>query len=156
QPQLPELLASCERLAGELGLERVGELLSLFRAIEADILDDDVRLRVQRTIARYAERQGDLEVAADFFKRVLEHNPSDLDTLAAMEGIYRRIENDEALYDINVRRAEIFSGKAGVELPQRLQAGALAARLGRRDEAVAAFERAWTLQPGHPEALAAL
>src|SRR5262249_34328083 len=82
--------------------------------------------------------------------------PENTDVLSALEGIYRQTGDLPALYDVIARRADVFSGDVAAELPLRAQQGELAVKLGRGEDAVAAYERVWSLRPGDPGALAAL
>lgn len=154
--QLAQLLDAYERLAATLGDERLGEVVALYRAIEPDVLDEEVRLRVQRTIARQAEACADSAGAIEYYRKVLDRAPDDLTSLTALERLYAANGDHQALYDITLRRAELATADSEQELLLRRQAGALAATLGRSEEAIAAYERVWTLRPGDPEGLAAL
>ena len=74
---------------------------------------------------------------------MLDRVPEDEDALAALEGIYRRAGDNEALYEILVRRAELARRRhRRPSASCRLQIGALAeSPLERLDEAIAAYER---------------
>jgi tetratricopeptide (TPR) repeat protein len=154
--QLGELLDAYERLADALGGEEPRNVVTLYRAIEDDVLNDDVRLRLARTVARRAETLGDGVLAAEYFRKVLDRAPDDVDVLSALERIYRGADNQPALLDVLLRRADLMGASPSVEAPLRLQIGALAVRLGRSDEAVTAYERVVALQPANPEAFTAL
>ncbi len=156
EAELPVLLDGYERLAAHLGPERGAEVVALYRTIEPDVLSDDVRVRLQRTIAAHAERAGDPALAGEYFRKVLERLPDDPAVLVALEGIYQQTNDLAPLNEIVLKRAELASGDGRQELPLRLQAAALAVDLGRPREAIAAFERVWELEPGHGDAFAAL
>ena len=148
EPELPALLDTYERLTG---LERVSDVAALYREISPDVLDEAVKLRLDRTIAEVALRDGDAATAADYHRRVLDRVPEDEDALEALEGIYRRAGDNESLYEILVRRAELAGGDAKAERELRLQIGALAeSPLERLEESIAAFERVLEISRERP------
>ena len=154
-PDLGRLLDNYERLALFPGSEHVIEIIDLYRAVEPDVLAEETRLRLQRAIAEHALGLGDLPLAIDYFSRIAERRPDDDAALAALERIYRQQEDLGSLYEVILRRADLAEApKAEVTL--RREAGSLAARLARKEEAIAAWERVWTLQPGDAETVAAL
>ncbi|HLK90742.1 MAG TPA: tetratricopeptide repeat protein [Polyangia bacterium] len=144
EPELPALLDAYERLSGP---RRAAEVIALYRDISPDVLDEGLKLRLDRTIATAAAGQGDATTAADYYRRILDRVPDDAATLAALDTIYRGTGDAEALYEILLRRAELAQDP-GTEAALRLQIGELAeTRLGRIDEAIAAFERVLELSP---------
>jgi tetratricopeptide (TPR) repeat protein len=152
--ELASLLDTFERLTG---LERVSEVAALYREISPDVLDEAVKLRLERTIAEVALRDGDTVLAADYHRRVLDRIPDDEDALEALEGIYRKSGDSDALYEILVRRAELVGADAKAERDIRLQLGALAETpLGRLDEAIAAYERVLEISGSDRDAAQAL
>lgn len=154
-PDLGRLLDNYERLALAAGIENVIEIIDLYRAVEPDVLAEETRLRVQRAIAEHALSLGDLPLSIDYFSRIAERRPDDDAALAALEQIYRQQENLASLYEVILRRADL-ADLPRTEVPLRREAGSLAVRLARKDEAIAAWERVWTLLPGDAEAVAAL
>ncbi len=157
EPELPALLDTYERLAGA---GRVPEVAALYRDISPDVLDEAVKLRLDRFIADAARVAGDAVGAADYYRRVLDRLPEDEAALAALDRIYREANDAEKLVEILVRRADIARDvrvDAAAEQRFRGQLGALAeAPLGRLDEAIAAFERVLELAPADREAREAL
>jgi golgin subfamily B member 1 len=156
EPQLGELLDAYERLTDALGGEHNRKLLDLYQTVEDEVLSDDLRLRIARTVARRAEVLGDEPLATTWYQKVLERAPDDGDVLTALERLYRRADDKPALLDILQRRADLAFDEAPVEAPLRLQIGALALGLARRDDAIAAYERVLVLKPGDEEAYNAL
>lgn len=154
-PGLPRLLEAYERLAGVIGPERVDEVVTLYRSVEPDVLNDDVRGRLQRAIASHAQARGEGTLAATYYRKILDRTPDDAAVLSSLEALYRAAGDGPSLYDVLQRRAEL-AGNPTQELPLRLQLGGLALELGRTDEAVAAYERVWALKPGETEAMNAL
>ena len=153
EPQLPSLLDSYERLAGE---ERTEDVISLFREIAPDVLDETVKTRLDRVIAEGALRLGDADLAAECYRRILDRAPDDAGALAALEQIYRQADDSSALYEILARQAELASDP-GTERRVRSQMGALAEqKLERPIEAMAAYERVFELARDDREAIFAL
>ena len=62
EPQLSSLLDAYERLAGE---EKTADVIALFREIAPDVLDENVKTRLDRVIAQGALRLGNAELAAE-------------------------------------------------------------------------------------------
>ncbi|HVU50065.1 MAG TPA: tetratricopeptide repeat protein [Polyangia bacterium] len=157
EAELPALLDAYERLAGAA---RVAEVAALYRDISPDVLDEAVKLRLDRFIAEAARAAGDAAGAADFYRRVLDRLPEDEAALAALDRLYREANDAERLVEILVRRADIARDvrvDAAAEQRFRGQLGLLAeAPLGRLDEAIAAFERVLELAPADREAREAL
>jgi tetratricopeptide (TPR) repeat protein len=153
EPELPALLDNFERLAGPL---LIGDVLALYREVSPDVLDETVKLRLDRTIADAASRQGDGALAIEYHRRVLDRVPDDDRALRALEDAYRNAGDNSALYDILVRRAELAQAPEA-EKPLRLQIGTLAeGPLARVDEAIAAYERVLEIAPTERDAALAL
>jgi tetratricopeptide (TPR) repeat protein len=152
EPELPGLLDGYERLAGP---GRLADVVALYREVTPDVLDEAVKLRLDRAIADGALHLGDRAVAAEYQRRVLDRVPEDDQALSALEGIYRDGGDDEALYDVLVRRAELAQAP-GAEQRLRVQLGTLAETLGRLDDAIAAYERVLEIAPRERDAAQAL
>jgi tetratricopeptide (TPR) repeat protein len=157
EPELPALLDAYEHLAGA---GRGAMVATLYRDISPDVLDEAVKLRLDRFIADAASTAGDTKAAADYYRRVLDRLPEDEAALAALDRIYRETNDAEALVEVLVRRADIARDvrvDAAAEQRFRGQLGQLAeAPLGRFDEAIAAYERVLELAPADREAREAL
>jgi tetratricopeptide (TPR) repeat protein len=156
EPGLGLLLDGYERLAGAA---RLGEVAALYREISPDVLDEGIKLRLDRFVAETARKQGDATVAGEYYRRVLDRVPEDDASLAALEQIYREGADAEALYEILGRRAERAqsAGDAAAEQRLRLQMGQLAEQpLGHVDEAITAYERVLEIAPRAKEAMDAL
>jgi tetratricopeptide (TPR) repeat protein len=154
-PELDRMLDAYERLAGVLGFDTIIEIVDLYRAVEPDILAETTRMRMQQTVAQYAIKLGDLPLATDYYNRIVERRPDDDGALAALENIYEQREENEQLYEVVLRRADLAQN-AKAELAKRRKAALLATKLGRKEDAIAAWERVWSTGGNHPEAVAAL
>ncbi len=157
EPELPTLLDAYERLAGGA---RGADVAALYRDISPDVLDEGIKLRLDRFIADAARALGDVAGAADYYRRVLDRLPEDEDALAALDRIYRETNDVEALCEILARRADLARDvrpDAVAEQRYRLQLGQLAEKpLGRREDAIAAYERVLELAPQDRDAREAL
>ena len=87
EPELSLLLDAYERLAGAA---RVGDVATLYREISPDVLDEAIKLRLDRFVAEAARRAGNTGGAAEYYRRVLDRIPEDDASLAALEEIYRQ------------------------------------------------------------------
>ena len=154
-PDLGHLLDNYERLALTPGSENTIEIVDLYRAVEPDVLAEETRMRLQRAVAEHALYLGDLPLAIDYFNRIAERRPDDDGALASLERIYRQQENLASLYEVILRRADL-ANTSQAEVVLRREAGTLATRLERKDEAIAAWERVCSMLPGDGEAVAAL
>ena len=152
-PQLPKLLDTYERLAGA---GRGADVIALYREIGPDVMDEQVRLRLDRAVAEEARRLGQTDLAADGYRRILDRVPDDAAALVALEGIYQEAGDEPALYDILLRRAELAADEPQAEKALRARLGALAESLGRADEAIVAYERVFELTPEDRAAQVAL
>jgi tetratricopeptide (TPR) repeat protein len=153
EPELPGLLDTYERLTGPT---RMSEATALYREISPDVLDEAVKLRLDRTIASTAATQGDATIAADYYRRILDRVPEDDSALAALERICRGSGDDAALYEVLVRRAELARDSA-TERGLRIQIGEVAeTKLERLDDAIAAYERVLEISPADRAAAQAL
>ncbi len=112
--------------------------------------------RLDRFVAEASRKGGDLEQAAEFYRRVLDRVPDDDVSLAALEQIYRDEGDTALLYEVLTRRAELAKDPT-VERGLRLQLGALGEKqLGRLEDAIASYERVVELSPREREASEAL
>ena len=135
EPELSTLLDSYERLAGP---ERLAEVTALYRELSPDVLDEAVKLRLDRTIAAAASKGGDAATAAEYHRRVLDRVPEDAHALQALEHIYRQEADVSALYEILVRRAELATGD-----PAQEQRCARRSAPWRRNRSGASTRRSW-------------
>ena len=156
EPQLGSLLDAYERLTDAVGGEEPKKLIDLYSMIEEDVLNDDVRLRLARTVAARGEGLGDDELATRWHRKVLERAPDDREVLSALERLYSKSGDQAALLDVLSRQADLVSDDPALEAPLRLRIGALAVELGKTQEAVVSYERVLARKPGDEEAYSAL
>lgn len=155
-PALGRLLDAYERLAGILGPEQAIEVIDLYRSVEPDVLDDEARKRLVAGVATRAVRLGERPLAIEYYRRLLGMVPDDVAALDALAQLYREAGDNEAWRDILQRKADLSGSRPADEAGLRAQIGALAEAAGRRDDAIAAFERVYALRPDDKDAVAAL
>jgi tetratricopeptide (TPR) repeat protein len=154
-PELDRLLDAYERLASALGQDTILDIVDLYRAIEPDILAETTRMRVQQTVAQYAIKLGDLPLATDYYNRIVERRPDDDSALAALESIYEERSENEQLYEVVLRRADLAQNAKAEQILRR-RAALLAQKLDRHEEAISAWERVLSMNIGNTEAVDAL
>ena len=159
EPELPEHLAALERLA--LARDRVNDLVKIYRELAPQILEPELQRRLYLDTADLARgKLGDLELARDYYRRVLDANPDDRRGLDALEALYRQTGEHAALREVLQRKADL-AGADGGDLDERRTALAEIAvlaeeKLDRRDDAVAAWEEILEVMPADAEAATAL
>jgi len=154
-PELDRLLDAYERLAVALGEDTILDIIELYRAVEPDILAETTRMRVQQSIAKHAIKLGDLPLATEYYNRIVERRPDDDGALESLEHIHQQTSDDEKLYDVLLRRADLAVTEKA-ELPLRRRVAQLARKLGRHEDAISEWERVWSIQSSNAEAVAAL
>ncbi len=162
EPELPEVIAEVDRLAGDLSRE--ADLVAIYREVADDVLDGAVQRRLYLDIADLAQAaQGDLELARTYYQRVLDAQADDARAMGALERIYKqrlaegRTADAAPLYDILSRKADLAVADVGERTAALAEMAALAAGpLARPDDAIAAWEQVLEAHPGHPEAVPAL
>jgi tetratricopeptide (TPR) repeat protein len=162
EPELPEVIAEVDRLAGDLSRE--ADLVAIYREVADDVLDGAVQRRLYLDIADLAQAaQGDLELARTYYQRVLDAQADDARAMGALERIYKqrlaegRTADAGPLYDILSRKADLAVADVGERTAALAEmAGLAAGPLARPDDAIAAWEQVLEAHPGHPEAVPAL
>jgi tetratricopeptide (TPR) repeat protein len=155
EPELDDILAGLERLAKSRGAE--DELARLYQDIEPDVLDGDIKLRLNLRVAQIAHGKADLATAREFFRRVVDTNATHDGAMTALEEIYAAREEWEPLLEIYLRRVEM----AGDDLDERekrlLQAARLCdEKLGRTQDAILSYEQLLEIAPANSEGARAL
>src|SRR5690606_14134956 len=130
---------------------RVAELL--LRRIDVET-DPEARVRLRKQLARtQAEHLGDVEAAIEAWRGALDEEPTDLESIAALEGLYENTERFGELEELIQRRLGIAETPAD-RIAARVRLARLAdQRLGRREEAIEQLREILEEDPGNPEAL---
>ena len=107
-------------------------------------------------LAVIEERLGRVADAALSYTKILGLDPSDAEALLAMDALYRRTERWEDLIGVYRKRIELAEDTAEREGLYAQMAGVYEEKLGKPDEATAAYREVLTLDPTSQLALGAL
>lgn len=147
-----DALDALARLEAEAGrFSRVAELLARRIDVEAD---PGTRVRLRKELARtHADSLADTEAALDAWRGALDEDPTDLESIGALEVLYEQTERWPDLEELIQRRLDIAETPAD-RIAARVRLARLAdQRLGRRDEAIEQLREILDEDPGNPEAL---
>jgi len=155
EPELAQIVAETERLAGELGRE--GDLIDVYREIAPNVLDAEIQRRLYLDVADLsrAVRQ-DLELARDYYQKVLDAQPDDRRALAALDSIYRQTNDDERLVEVLLRQADAAGADIDDRVGALVEAAGLYVTLDRPDDAIATWEQVLAVAPERRDAVDAL
>ena len=147
-PSALEELAALEAEAGSFA--RVAELLSRRVDVEPD---PEVRVGLRKSLARtHADHLGDVDAALDAWRGALDEDPNDLESIAALEGLYEKTGRWADLEELIQRRLDIAETPAD-RIAARVRLARLAdQRLGRREEAIEQLREILEEDPQNPEA----
>ncbi|MCA9713813.1 MAG: hypothetical protein KC468_03850, partial [Myxococcales bacterium] len=148
-PQLPEIIARVERLGQ--APERAEALLAAYQETVDNVLDAEVMLQVLRNMGAVSMgRLNKLDEARSAYERVVELEPGDTRALDALELIYVSEDDQEALAELLVRRAEQTFDEARREELWIRAAELFAGELGRTEDAIDLYERLSPETQGRP------
>ncbi len=155
EPELMQVVSDAERLAGELGRE--GDLIEIYREVAPNVLDADIQRRLYLDVADLsrAVRQ-DLELAREYYQKVLDAQPDDRRALAALDSIYRQIGDDDRLVEVLLRQADVAGADIYDRVGALVEAAGLYATLERPDDAIATWEQVLAVAPERRDAMEAL
>jgi golgin subfamily B member 1 len=155
EPELADVIAQTERLAGELGRE--AELIDAYRAIAPNVLDAEIQRRLFLDVADLSRAvRNDLPLAGAYYQKVLDSQPDDRRALVALESIYRDTNDDERLTEILLRQADSPNADVDERVGALVEAAGLYVTLDRPDDAIATWEQVLAVAPERRDAVAAL
>ena len=130
------------------------EVVSLLsRRVDVEASPDD-RVRLRRRIAEiYAGPLSDTAAAIDAYRALLDEDPTDLGTIAALEGLYEQEEHWEDLEQLIERRLDIAETVEDKVAARVRLARLVEQRFGRRAEAIDQLREILELDPKNREAL---
>jgi tetratricopeptide (TPR) repeat protein len=153
--QMGEIVAETERLAGELGRE--ADLIDAYRAVAPDVYDAEIQRRLYLDIADLSRAvRRDLELARQYYEKVLESQPEDRRALAALESIYRETNDDLHLTEILLRQAEVAGADVEDRVGALVESAGLYVQLRRPDDAITTWEQVLAIAPERGDAIYAL
>ncbi len=146
-----------EQLAEQAGAwDKLDQILS---EIAEGLQDLQLAREYWMRLASIDERLGKVDEAAQGYQRVLGIDPADVGALAAMDALYRRTERWEDLISVFRRRIDLADSDDGGALREELygqMASVYEEKLGRPEDAIAAYREVLALEPTSMLALAAL
>jgi len=155
EPELPQMVAEIERLAGELGRE--ADLIDAYREVAPNVLDSDIQRRLYLDVADLARAvRRDVVLAREYYQKVLDGQPDDARALAALESIYRETNDHEHLTEVLLRQADAASGDVDDRVAALVEAAGLYIQLARIDDAIATWEQVLAVAPERRDAVDAL
>ncbi len=155
QPELATILDKVERLGA--APERAEAMLSAYASAVDRILDADLQRRVLRSSGQVAlTRLARLDRARQAFERVLELSPDDPVSTDALEQIYVRQDDQEALAQLLARRAERSSEPESRDRYLIRAAEIHRTKLDRMEDAIRTYERLSPAGMEKPEVQAVL
>ncbi len=155
EPELPQVVAEVERLAGELGRE--ADLIDAYREVAPNVLDSEIQRRLYLDVADLARAvRRDLVLAREYYQKVLDSQPDDARALAALESIYRETNDHERLTEVLLRQADAASADVEDRVAALVEAAGLYITLERIDDAIATWEQVLAVAPERRDAVDAL
>ncbi|MCP4674274.1 MAG: tetratricopeptide repeat protein [Deltaproteobacteria bacterium] len=104
-PDLSRIIDDLERLAERVDGHK--KLTELYREVGPDILDGDVQVRCNLRVAQIAHTVlDDLELARDYYVKVLDIDGENTQALDALEEIYEKMERHLELFEIYRRKSQ--------------------------------------------------
>lgn len=143
-----------EQLAAQSGAW--SKLDVIFGEIAGALEDARLAREYWMRLAGIAERLGKVDDAAQNYERVLSIDPGDDEALAAMDALYRRTERWTDLIGVYRRRIALATEPTDREALYAQMAEVYESRLGRPDEAIAAYREVLSLDDTSKVALTAL
>jgi tetratricopeptide (TPR) repeat protein len=153
-PSLADTRDEIEKIAESSAAQR--ELVTLYEDLAENLTDAALARDYWLRIAAIDDRLGDVDRAARAYYKVLELDPSDADALAALEQLFTRTNRWEDLIGVIGRRVEQTMDARDREALYRAMAQIYDERLGRPDEAIAAYKKVLELDASSWSALRAL
>jgi tetratricopeptide (TPR) repeat protein len=154
EPDVGHQLAEVDRLAA--ASERWSDYAALLRDVAPDVGDGDLQIETYLKIAETARRRlGENELARQYYRRVLDHQPDHAAALDALEEMTGAAEDHGALLEVLRRKADLASGRDRVALLLR-QAEISEKKLGDSPAAIDALESALADDPTRAEAYGGL
>jgi tetratricopeptide (TPR) repeat protein len=153
-PSLAETRDEIERIADASGAQR--ELVALYGELAESLTDALLARDYWLRIAGVDDRLGDVDQAAEAYYKVLAIDPADVDALASLEQLFTRTQRWKDLIGVVERRIEQTNDVRDRESLYGTMAQIYDERLGRPEDAVAAYKKVLELDPGSERALKAL
>jgi tetratricopeptide (TPR) repeat protein len=132
------------------------KLEAIFSEIATSLTDVDLARDYWMRLAAIEERLDKIDAAAAGYGHVLSLDPADQEALAALDALYRRTERWEDLIGVFRKRIELMEDLVDRERLYAQMAQVYETRLGRPEDAIAAYQEVLALDETSQVALVAL
>ncbi|MEB2322623.1 MAG: tetratricopeptide repeat protein, partial [Sorangiineae bacterium] len=153
-PSQPETRAELEALADQANAW--DKLIVIYNEVAGSLEDAALAREYWMRLAAIEERLGKVAEAAGSYEKVLAIDPSDGDALQAMDALYRRTEHWEELIGVYRRRIDLTGDGPERETLYGQMAQVYEEKLGKPEDAIAAYQEVLALDPASHVALGAL
>jgi tetratricopeptide (TPR) repeat protein len=139
EPDVVHILHEVERLAA--ASDRWTDYVALLRDVAPEVTDGDLQVDIYRKIAEtMRHRIGDTDLARQYYRRILDHQPDHAAALDALEQMTAEAGDHAGLLEVLRRKSEFASGRDRVALLLR-QAEICEHQLGDAPSAIDALEQ---------------
>jgi tetratricopeptide (TPR) repeat protein len=153
-PSLAESRLELEQLAEQAGAW--DQLIKIYNEVAGGLGDPDLARQYWMRLASIEERLGKVDEAASSYEKVLALDPSDGEALQAMDALYRRTGHWEELIGVFRKRIELAQDGGDREAIYAQMAQVYEEKLGKPDDAIAAYREVLALDPTSQVALHSL
>jgi tetratricopeptide (TPR) repeat protein len=153
-PSLADSLLELEQLAEQANAW--DKLITIYNEVAGGLDEPTLAREYWMRLAAIEERLGKVEEAAHSYEKVLSLDPGDAEALQAMDALYRRTEHWDELIGVFRRRIELTGDGNERESLYAQMAQVYEERLGKPDDAIAAYREVLALDPTSQVALGAL
>ena len=153
-PSIAESRDELEALAERAGAWEA--VIGIYGEVAGSVRDPELARQYWMRLAAIEEHRGMVEEAAKSYERLLSANPSDDEALAALDALYRRTGHWDELIGVFRRRIELTLDASERESLYAQMAEIYDQKLGKPDEAIAAYREVLALDPTSQLALSAL
>ncbi len=153
-PSVADSLLELEQLAEQANAW--DKLITIYNEVAGGLDEPTLAREYWMRLAAIEERLGKVEQAAQSYEKVLSLDPGDAEALQAMDALYRRTEHWDELIGVFRRRIELTGDGTEREALYAQMAQVYEEKLGKPDEAIAAYREVLALDPTSQVALGAL
>jgi golgin subfamily B member 1 len=132
------------------------KLIQIYSEIASGLSEPTLAREYWMRLASIEEQLGRVDDAAQAYDRVLGLDPSDAEALRAMDALYRRTEHWDDLIRVFRRRIDLTDDGDERESLYGQMAQVFEEKLGKPDDAIAAYREVLALDPASQVALGAL
>jgi tetratricopeptide (TPR) repeat protein len=150
-PSLADSRLELEQLAEQAGAW--DQLIKIYNDVAGSLSDPDLARQYWMRLASIEERLGKVDEAASSYEKVLALDPADAEALQAMDALYRRTGHWEELIGVFRKRIELAQDAGDREAIYAQMAQVYEEKLGKPDEAIAAYREVLSLDPTSQVAL---